>query len=57
MNLTDLNKRLSELRENQEKVKADFYVLQGQIQDCEFWIEKLSAKGEETPPKPHLVEG
>ena len=57
MDLDTLNRRLDSLLKEQEQKKADFYVLEGQIMDCRFWIEKLSAKGEETPPKPHLVEG
>jgi len=45
-----IEKRLSELRRELERVQANGNALLGAIQDCEYWLAKLKEKEIESAP-------
>lgn len=45
----DIEKRLANLERDRQAHEAQINAIMGAIQDCEFWLEKLTAA--ETPPK------
>ena len=42
MNLQLLNSRIEQLMRDKSKHEAMIHVIDGAIQDCEYWIEKIS---------------
>lgn len=50
MTAAELQARLAELKGKQKQAEADFYVLQGQILDCEHWIAVVAAAEADKKP-------
>jgi len=44
MNKDQIEKRLEELKTNQEQLRANLIATSGAIQDCEYWLEQLKEK-------------
>ena len=54
MTLDEIETRIAELTKLKETALANANALDGAIQDCRFWAERLKSPSE--PVKPHLVE-
>ena len=57
MSKEDIEARIAELKKLWEQKRSDLDAIGGAIQDCEFWLGRMTAAAEEPLPKPSLVEG
>lgn len=44
MNIEEINKRLEELNKEKNRLSALIHVVDGAIQDCEYWLFQLNVK-------------
>ena len=43
MNVAELNKRLEELKAQRERLVANVHCVDGAMQECESWLERVKA--------------